>query len=934
MWCTPPRPRLLWLILPLLPAAVSLQAHGEGPPREGSIVDAATTPMASEAHGTPLRSLTRVIRHFDFEEAQTARVRFPLHFKRTIAEDRGFPRFGELALANDAAFSGDWSFRFDLVGGSLSAGIPTGVMPVLPLADYAVSTKVRTHGLRYAGARLIAWLCDAAGDPIPGSLAESALVRTEDAWETLAVEIRGEYPHAADLLFELQVLQPEQMNRSGANPARPMLQDTSGHAWFDDVTVRHVPRIELSAVAACNLITLPQRPALSVLVRDVTNEPLTAKLRIRDLDGRTVHEESFPAPRGRQPAIRELPLNTCGWYRAELEVTSDRRLVGRQRLDFAILPEESGPGGWPAAMLGVILPLTSPARLAVMPELVRRLHAGAAVMAVWDETAEDDSEQSAQARLAALRTTIEEMLDRDLDVTFALDEVPPRLAAAAGLDPSQVLELLRLDGHLWRPALDEMLINFGLRVRRWQLGPPDGSADFGSPDLQQSIDDATAALAPFVPKPIIVVPSQAEQQVPPGSALGAMHVTVAHEVAPVALEEYAAPWLEEAHDVHVTFQPAPPDLYSPRQQVIDLLLRTLSGWRIGLPRMSIPAPWQWPQRPGAQPEPQPAFAAWRGLADALHGRRFAGEMPLADGIHCWLMEGDGPATDALVAWCDQRPGESPTIARLVLADHDVRLRDPFGNQRIIPLSRGEHDIPITDMPIFIEDINLQLAQFRAGFQIAPSFIPAMHRVHEHELVLHNPWDTAVSGSIHLRRSPDCRITPRRQEFVIRSGETIRLPLNIIFDRSIIAGTKLVQADVDLTADRDYRLQLHTDVQVGWKNIEMTAIWQVVENARTGQRDLIITQYVTNRGDRAVSLDTFLRAPGVGQNRRVISSLEPDTTAAKTFNIPDGAALLAGRSVRLGVADRDGVAQLNHQLEIPDLVGEIEPVRQTDASPRP
>jgi hypothetical protein len=67
---------------------------------------------------------------------------------------------------------------------------------------------------------------------------------------------------------------------------------------------------------------------------------------------------------------------------------------------------------------------------------------------------------------------------------------------------------------------------------------------------------------------------------------------------------------------------------------------------------------------------------------------------------------------------------------------------------------------------------------------------------------------------------------------------------------------------------------------------------------------------------------------------VIASLEPDTTTVKTFNIPNGATLLAGRSVRLGVADRDGVAQLNRLLEIPDLIGDAEPMRQTDASPGP
>ncbi|MDY7107473.1 MAG: hypothetical protein SYC29_02445 [Planctomycetota bacterium] len=934
MWYPARRSRLPALALSALLGGLSSSVPARGLAPDVAPPDAPPAPQEGEAEGIPLESLNRVVRHFDFEEAQTARLQFPLYFKRTVAEDRGFPRFGEMSLTDEVSSGGDWSFRYDLAGGSLSAGVPTGIVPVLPLADYAISAKVRTRGLRHAGARLLAWLTDARGSAIPGSLMASPVVRTDGAWETLAVSIRGDDPEAADLLFELQVLQPDQLSGEEEPSTRPRLQDTSGQAWFDDVIIRHVPRIELSTTSACNLITLPEPAALEVLVRDVTNEALTARLLISDLAGRVAHEDSFPAPRGRRSAVRELPQLPCGWYRAELVVNSETRLVGRERLSFTILPAENDLAGWRMSSLGVVLPPAPPARLALAPELVRRLHVGSTVVGVWDESVETEPEPLAASQLSALRDAVEQLLDWDMDVTFALNGVPRRLAAAAGVDSSQILELLGRNPRLWRPALDELLINFGLRVRRWQLGHAGGEGSFARPDLRALIDEAGAGLAPFVPGPVVVVPSTADRRIPPDSGLAAMQVTVPCAVAPDALEEYAAPWLAETGDVHLILEPAPDELYDPRQQTIDLLLRTLHAWRAGVPRMSIPAPWRWRAEKAAQPEPEPAFAAWRGLADALRGRRFVGEMPLAEGIHCWLMAGDERGDHALVAWADRRAGDPPIVASLVLADHAVRLTDSFGNRRIIPLSLGAHEIPLTDMPVFVEGINLQLAQFRAGFEITPSFVPAMHRLHEHELVLHNPWDMAVSGSIRLRRSSDWRLTPRRLDFIVRSGETVRLPINIIFDRSIIAGEKSVEADVRLAADRDYRLHLRTGIEVGWKNIEMTAIWHIADNARTGQRDLIITQYVTNRGERPVNLDAFLRAPGVGQNRRVIAALEPDTTAVKTFNIPDGAARLAGRLVRLSVADRDGVAQLNRLLEIPDLIGETDPVRQTDASPGP
>ena len=120
-----------------------------------------TRPDASR--GPVLAPLRRQVRRFDFEEAETALVEFPLNFKRNIAQDLGFTAFGRLALTDDAATSGRWSFRFDLDGSSLSAAIPTGILPVLPLADYEVTVQVRTSGLARAGARLVAQLHDADG---------------------------------------------------------------------------------------------------------------------------------------------------------------------------------------------------------------------------------------------------------------------------------------------------------------------------------------------------------------------------------------------------------------------------------------------------------------------------------------------------------------------------------------------------------------------------------------------------------------------------------------------------------------------------------------------------------------------------------------------------------------------------------------------------
>jgi hypothetical protein len=909
--------------------AILACAVGAAPP--------ATAPAGSRAGATPavappigtagLASLRRLLHHFDFEEAETVRVDFPRKFRRIIAEDRGFPRFGDVALTTDTAASGRWSFGLGLDGGSIAVGVPSGVLPILPLADYAVTTRVRTLGLTHARARLVAWFIDTTGRPIPESRVESPLLRTDGAWDTVSVHLVGDHPDAADLLFELQLLQPTQfLIGAEAGPSRdPVLEDVSGHAWFDDVSIWHLPRIELTLAGSDNVIVRPRRPELSALVRDLSNEPLAARMRVTDLAGHVVFEERFPAPRGRHPVTVTPPLDACGWYRAELAVESAGAMVARAEHAFVIVPAERRRTTMPANTLAVAVPFEPIERLERLPTLVRRLNVGGASVVVWDERMRP--EDSAE-RFQATRRMIDALLASDTEVTFALDSVPARLARTVGVDTSQVLELLSRDPAEWRTHLDEMLINFGLRVRRWQVGSAERADAFWKPDLQELVDDVTASLSRFLPEPTLIIPFTAEQEISSGLTLRGISITVPHEIAASALAEYATPWIDGDRALAVTFGLLPTDVYGPRQQVVDTLLRGLHGWRADLPVMAIRAPWRWNANGAAVPDP--AFAAWRGLTDALGGRHFAGELALGDTIQCWLMEGPSRDDDALVVWRDQAEESATTTARLILADHPVRVRDAFGNSRELAAVDGVHELPIGDLPIFVENIDLPLAQFRAGFEINPPFVPARHRAHEREIVLRNPWDVGISGTIRLLDPAGCHISPRRHEFVIRANEEVRLPVTVVCDRSVVSGEKELVADIQLSAERSYRLRAATSFHVGWRAVELHASWAVTRNAVTGERDLVITQIVTNRGDRAMNLDAFVHAPGTGQKRRIIAALQPGATITRAFPIRDGAARLSGRRIRYGVSERDGVAQLNRMLELPDLSG-FEPVNRRDVA---
>ncbi|MHC4993029.1 MAG: hypothetical protein ACYTGC_18805, partial [Planctomycetota bacterium] len=269
---------------------------------------------------------------------------------------------------------------------------------------------------------------------------------------------------------------------------------------------------------------------------------------------------------------------------------------------------------------------------------------------------------------------------------------------------------------------------------------------------------------------------------------------------------------------------------------------------------------------------------------------------------------------ALVAWNEQAPDGASMS--LLLADGPVEVVDAFGNRRRTPRVDGVHRIPLGRRPVFVEGIDLRLAQFRAAFRISPEYLTARHQVHEGDVVVRNPWNDTITGTVRMRPPAGWRITPRIHTFSIPPGGQVELPVSLIFTQRLITGPDFADAEIDVVADREYTLRVRAPLEVGVQDVEFVAYWHR-DRRDPSSTDLYIVQTVTNTGDRTVNLSAFVSAPGMSRQRRTIGGLRPGQTASRTFRLVDGAALLSGRRVRIGVVDGEG-ARLNRILEIPTL----------------
>ncbi|MHC4946713.1 MAG: hypothetical protein ACYTG1_00415 [Planctomycetota bacterium] len=835
-----------------------------------------TTPAAAGDGPAPrpaVQSLRRVVRHFDFEENERAPLEFPLSWYRHVAHDEGFPPFGRMAPADDAAAGGRWSFRFDLGGGSLSARVADGVLPVMPEAAHRVSVSVRTEGLHHARARLVAWLHGRDEDALPGSLVASPAVAGSD-WRELAVVLGPAPPEAVGLVVELQVIQPAHLAAGRAAADGPRPQDVRGHAWFDDVVVRRLPRVEMTTGVPGEVAIGPRPPAVRLVVDDLAREPLAATLALVDFDGR--RRDLGPVPTGARPAAVPLPLDRHGWYRVVLEVTDAAGLVDRRTLDLAWLPDERRSAG--RSTLAVSVPPQGRADLALLPDLVARLGVERIVLPAGPPPGIPDD----ALRAEALRGAIDRLLDDGVEPVVGLP------VAAGGLDG----------------ALTELMVNFGLRVRRWRIDDRHAPVD--------AVARLRAAVANYVADPIVYAPRAADDPAPAGPA----DRSVPASITPTALGPLAAGWAAGGRDtVMITLATGPEDSATTRSRARTLVLRTLAARRAGLEHVAIPAPWRADAEGLGAVRSDPAFAVWRQLGARLAGRRFAGELDFAAGVRCWVLEGRGPRGSALVLWRDDDAGGTPTDVAMNLGGGAIEAIDPWGNREPLPLRDDRHELSVGDEILFVEPVDLELTRFRAAVRIEPPFAPAAHRVHEHEIVLENPWDVRISGTLRLRDLPQWRLTPRSMSFAIDPGGETRLPVSIVFPRSVTAGVRRLDAEIEVEAEDLVRLRTQPALRIGWPGVEFSAEWR-----REGP-DLVVTHTVTNRGPSAVNLDAWIQGRGIARRQRPVGALPPGVTAVRTFRLEGGAALLAGTTLRVGVSERQGPMRLNDTIHVPAGAGD-------------
>ncbi len=946
----------------------------------------AVAPGDLEAITRP-QSASRLVRVFDFEERRRNPTDLPMHWVRAqddprVPRDRpGFPIWNQGALVyRSHAAAGEGAVRLATRGGSASLLLDPGVVSVFPGADYLVSAAIRTEGLTHARAQIASRLLDDRGQPIPGTERTSPLMRTGGEWTPVAIEILGDAPDAAFIQIELLLLQPRIYDRTDLpDNLHVQKQDLTGSAWFDEIRIIQLPRVEVWSDEPGNIAPGDHPPSFEFLVRDLTGEPLDIEMTLHDDRGVLVAERVIASDGGREEGTWAPAVPGFGWYRASVRVASRGVRIGRAFTDVVWVPAVTDTSGSPdaanrldprltegstarsgvnletsadRARFGVALSRLPAEGLAGLPEAIEATQAGFVSIPAWDDTT---TVEGIRERVDAMSPVVSAITTSVPLVELSLMDIPRSVRIEADVDRDDLVGLLTGPREAWDEALRWPLDRFGGAVQRWRLGPAGSDLNWDRASLGPDLAQISTAISRLVPAPLLSVPWNADRSL--RDEVVRPRRSVAIGLDPIlggSMARYLAQrWRDAAARTDPAVSADAPEmrLEMPGTRPIDApaigrrastaqFVRTATEFWSAMALPSVPLntsewgltvtdAWWWTGQRRPELMPAPETAALRVLADRLAGRRFVGKPNLVPGVETLLF--DGPDGAVLAMW---RTGSAPPELRARLGLVDLLAFDMYGNAEPIPLSAGgnglvpEHAVPISDEPLFLEGVDAQLITFLDGIALDPPLLQTRADEASHDLIIRNPWGTSIRGRFFILE-PGGGLAP--PDAMARERKNWRItPRQANFAISGQAEQRTPVVFSFSPAEETGPRELVVDLELaGERDYGLVRVTRPIEvglaeaeleltyrrGPGPGGPDLVVEAQVTNLGENPLTIELFARAPGYPRDRAAISNLPPGESATRVFPFRGGSTNLADAKVFVGAQIAETGGRLSRSIEI-------------------
>jgi hypothetical protein len=854
--------------------------------------------------------VSRVLRTFDFEERRLGNVEdLPMHWEKV--QGPGLPYYVNGRLSKERVRNGEYSFRFELDGGSLIYRYGPSLIPVTRGAHYRIEGFCQTTVLPNARARITAYLVDQDGHQLSDSVRHSDLyaARSEnEGWKKLDIDLAADRPQAAWLVLELELLQASQYAGNSLGQRTLHTQDIHGSAWFDDITVSQVPQVLLQTRRPGNVFGPGDTPQVVIQISDSFTRDLAAQLVIKDADGKLVYQRSGaldlsndPQQSAQKQSILPLPAQRPGWYQASVVMTSGGRMLDSRSLDFIILPPGLSTTA-ADARFGINATELPFAGWSELPEILPLLSAGRVKLAVW--TAQGDVDQIDAAGFDAL---LEHLHSRGITPTACLLDVPPTLAQSAGGKSWD--RLLRAGPEQWRPQLAFLVSRHAGQLDRWQLGADGSDAFVADPKMRQVYAMFYRELSALLQNPDLAMPWPAWYELQ-----GELPATVALSVPTAVLPAQLPLYMQDisrhkGHNLSLSLELLDRERYGRLTQIRDLAQRVIYALSADATRIDFALPFSVREEEGQIiKQPRELLMIIRTLTATLAGTTFKGRVPIADGVDAFLFDRDGHGVLAL--WSR---GNSTGVKQLALnLGTQPAMVDLWGN--VTPLLRNSRDklqgkvqVSIGPMPVFLIDIDGPQAQLRASVAVDQPLLESSFKPHARRIRFVNSYPQAISGTLKIKAPAGWTISPPTISFNLNSGETLDRELTISFPYNSNAGARSVDCEFTLQNDPT-PFVVPLELRLGLSDLGMQTI------ALRDGKNVIVQQMITNYGEAPINYSAFALFPGEARHERLVTNLGPGQVTMRKY-LFSNVKILAGTTVRVGVKELDGVRILNDEVPV-------------------
>ncbi|MGE3181653.1 MAG: hypothetical protein AB7N71_08485, partial [Phycisphaerae bacterium] len=708
-------------------------------------------------------------------------------------------------------------------------------------------------------------------------------------------------------------------------------EDVRGTAWFDDVVITRLPRAQLMFSEASGIAILPERGTLVLKVQNPTDSTLTAKTVLRNASGEAVAQFTGTVA---QHSILDtrypVPVLAQGAYTSDTEVFNDGAFLLRRSTRFTLL--NASPKADDGFDFGVDLGQVSVTNNEGLAEALHALGATTAKISIPFLDAKIDP--LGLEWIDGVAHLANQLASRGIDCCAVA--LPPPDSGMGSM--KQFLRQVRNPEDYFGPVLAHL----GGVFATWQLDHERNAgrdlthwtADdiarfrgeltkvislprlihplsiFDAPDagpLLESIFSENPA--PNGEATLAILPSGTDLNslwIPPRVPASGLPWQLACLVSDVTGNEpyansealpqrrhWASFGLEEVAD------------RGAEDYLADLAQRIILARTMGVRNAVFPAPLAPVLESGSGHwAPTPEYPVMRTLFHALRGKHATAVLTLPNQTTGILFRGESGSTLAIWSW---NAGTTTPVNGLYLGDAP-RLRDLWSNVHSIPVTRGVAEIPVSFVPVLVENVDGPLLQMQKNLALKPRRIAPQDRTPTLFVSLQNPYDDPISGTMEIVGPTDWLIRPQQIPITQGAGETVERPFGMLIPPNEMNDQLRITIKLSLFSPVQRELMFEFPIEIALENIDIN----VIPLQRDG--NLVLQIHLRNAGPTAVSYSCFCQPPGMRRQDGAFLDVQPLETRKLEFIIPN-AEFFFDHDVVVGFSEVNGNQQIFRRVRL-------------------